>query len=385
MMKELFDNLMELCQTCDKMKFFYKDFTSPFGTKFRIFSYNFASYTDWCLDDALECRGIMFEIDENGPVRIASRPMEKFFNLNETPFTMNLDFSKVSLVTAKEDGSLISTFVDAGRLRVKSKGSIYSDQSDAALQWIYRSENDAFRERLLELAKDGYTANLEYVAPDNRIVLDYQEKALVLLNIRHNDTGEYVPYKELFKDGILRQYLVRGFDIDTSNPDFVNEIRKMEGIEGFIFEMEDGLKFKLKTEWYCALHHTKDSINNNERLFGSIVANASDDLKSMFAGDTYAFNKVEAFEKVYLTWLSQSLSTLVDLNNQLVGLDRKDFALKAQVALKEQPGLFSILMNAFQKGLDFDALPEQLGRVFMKNCKKHVPAEYSKEEIIFGE
>ncbi|WP_333997418.1 RNA ligase, partial [Pseudomonas aeruginosa] len=69
------------------MKFFYKDFTSPFGTQFRIFSYNFASYTDWCLDDALECRGIMFEIDENGPVRIASRPMEKFFNLNETPFT----------------------------------------------------------------------------------------------------------------------------------------------------------------------------------------------------------------------------------------------------------------------------------------------------------
>ncbi|MFT2622084.1 RNA ligase, partial [Escherichia coli] len=56
---------------------------------------------------------MMFELDvDDILVRIASRPMEKFFNLNETPFTMNLDLSKVKYMLAKEDGSLVSTYLD---------------------------------------------------------------------------------------------------------------------------------------------------------------------------------------------------------------------------------------------------------------------------------
>ena len=41
--------------------------------------------------------------------------------------------------------------------------------------------------RLKELAEDGFTANFEFVAPTNRIVLAYQEMKIILLNIRENE------------------------------------------------------------------------------------------------------------------------------------------------------------------------------------------------------
>ena len=381
-MKELFTNLMNLCANCEKGKFFFKDVQSPFGHTFRIFSYNYASYTDWLEPDAMECRGIMFEMEGETPVRIVARPMEKFFNLNETPFTMGLDYSKVELVMAKEDGSLISSYVENDRLGLKSKGSIYSSQCLEAMQILMASENDALHQRLLELAKDGYTCNFEYVSPTNRVVLAYQNKALVLLNVRHNDTGDYVPYPEIFKDGILRQYLVKAVEVDTSSDAFIKQIQDLEGIEGFIFVLEGGLKFKLKTKWYSALHHTKDSINNNERLFESVVAGASDDLRGMFATDEWAIQKIGIFERIHLDYLAMAIQTIESLRTKLVGKDRKDYAMTAQVELKANPGLFGIIMQAYDKGLEIETLVEKINSVFLKNIKGFIPKEYEIPRVI---
>ncbi len=77
---------------------------------------------------AQKFRGIMFEMDGDTPIRIASRPMEKFFNLNENPMTMGIDISDVEYIMDKADGSLVSSYVDDGYLYLKSKTSLYSDQ-----------------------------------------------------------------------------------------------------------------------------------------------------------------------------------------------------------------------------------------------------------------
>lgn len=380
-MKKLFDELMAVTAR-DKTKFFYKDFKSALDTDFRVFSYHLASYTDWLEPSALECRGIMFEMDGDTPVRIASRPMEKFFNLNECPFTIGLDLSTTVMVTAKEDGSLISSYIDKGRLGMKSKTSVYSQQAAEALQWISAPSNDAFKQRVTELANAGYTCNFEYVAPTNRIVLEYQDRNLILLNVRENETGDYVPYTELFKDGVLRPYLVRGYEFDTSNEDFVEQIRDQEGIEGFIFELKSGQKFKLKTKWYSALHHTKDSINNNQRLFEVIIAGGSDDIKAMFFGDDYAITKIEKFEDIYRNYLTEAMSEIETLYSSIAGKDRKDYAVTAQTVLKQKPGLFGIVMLAFGNGIDYDKIVERISSVFMKEHKSLVPSEYATNKIV---
>lgn len=376
-MIELYDNLMKLCAESEKGKFFYTDFVSPFETKFRIFSYNYASYSDWLLDDALECRGIMFEMDDNGPVRIAARPMEKFFNLDENPLTMDINMDEVALVMTKADGSLVSTYMDQTNIAFKSKGSIKSSQAAEALQVFKQEHRIAFRERVTEITEAGYTCNMEYVAPTNRIVLPYQERDLILLNVRHNETGEYIPYLDLFKDAALRPFLVEAYD-----PATIENVRDMKEIEGFVYELVDGRKFKVKTEWYCALHHTKDSVNNNQRLFEVVVAGGADDVIAMFTGDDYAREKVNAFTIAHLDYLSNTLGLLLDAQKQLAGKDRREFAIKGQELCKPYPGLFSVLMNTYQRPQETEQTIAQINNVFLKNHKLYIPVDYQADVIL---
>lgn len=375
-MKQLYENLMALCDAKDESKFYFTDDVSPSGKEYRIFSYNYASYSDWLLPDALECRGIMFEMMNDKPVRIAARPMEKFFNLNETPFTMNLDLSKAQYMLTKADGSLVSSFMDGMLLRFKSKSSIKSEQAHAATAILTMPQHEALLARLIDLSNEGFTANFEYVAPDNRIILPYQERELILLNIRDNDTGEYVDYDDIYADGVLRRYLVEAQPVPEG--DFVSDIRKMEGIEGFVFVMEDGLRFKLKTEWYCALHHTKDSITKNDRLFEVIVANAVDDLKGMFVDDPYSLNKINVFEQIYVNYLGAAFELCHETYAALRGKDRREFAIEAQTIVNkaQMPMLFSVIMQMYTGGCDNEKLLAGVNKMFLKNLKQFIPKEY---------
>lgn len=378
-MKKLFEELMALQKENDFSKFYFKDFESQFGTKLRVFTYHFASYSDWLLPGALESRGIMFELDkDNNPVRIVARPMEKFFNFEENPLTMDLDLNTIDFIMAKEDGSLISTYEENGVLFTKSKTSIYSSQAIESKQFLLNINNKDLYDRCLELAKAGFTCNFEYVSPQNRIVLDYPEKYMFLLNVRDNETGEYVDVNELQKDPILRRYLI---DVVYPNPEvdyneFVQEVRSIENIEGYIFQLQNGMKFKLKTEWYSALHRMKDTLNNNEMLFYVVVGSGSDDLKSLYS-DEASKNKIEAFEKVFLDYLRESSKYVFELKDQYSGYDRKTYAVEAQTKLKndDKLELFGVMMEMF-KGASKDETMENLNNVFLKNYKKYVPEEY---------
>lgn len=114
--------------------FFFKDVGLD-GVKYRIFNYRVASWSDFQEGRATECRGIMFDVSSE-PARLVCRPMAKFFNLGENPSTMDLDLGAVDSVEDKADGSLISTFTHRGELRLKSKGSLVSEQVVAATAWL---------------------------------------------------------------------------------------------------------------------------------------------------------------------------------------------------------------------------------------------------------
>ncbi len=377
-MNELYNDLIALVEKGSYTKFFYKDFVTPFGTNVRIFTYNYASYEDWLKPNALESRGIMFEMDGEEPVRIMSRPMQKFFNLNENPFTIDLDLSKILYGTTKEDGSLISTYEDNGTLRTKSKSSIFSTQAVESHQVLLDYNNKELYDRCLELAKDGFTCNFEYVAPNNRIVIEYSQKDLVLLNVRENNTGEYVSYEELRKDPVLRKYLVGRFVFNSENPEeTINDIIATEGIEGYVFVMEDDTVFKLKTDWYKSLHAVKDTLNNNEALFMTVVGGASDDLKTMF-NDEASITKIDAFERVFFKYLTDSLLELNKFYAEFRGKDRKTFAINSQERFKLMGRfeLFGISMQQFTGALDADDIVGAINEVFLKNSSKYVPSEY---------
>lgn len=382
-MIELYNNLMKICSEAEASKFFFKDVFTP-ESKYRIFSYHYASYSDWLAPDAIECRGIMFEMKESDsglvPVRIACRPMEKFFNLNENPLTTDLDLSKIKYATDKLDGSLISSYMDGETLKLKSKTSLVSDQAFNAMVFITNSESYALYEAIKEYTAKGFTFNFEYVSPNNRIVLQYDAQDLIILNARDNNTGEYVPYENLQAIPALRNHLVKRYEIQ--NPEeWVKETKNAEGIEGYVAILESGQRFKLKTEWYCLLHYTKDSVNSNERLYQAIVGGAADDLRAMFAGDNYAVCKISAFESEYISYLSGALLIVQGYYTEMRGHDRKDYAIKGQEMTNKlnKPELFGTMMMMYAGTMSTEDMVKGIEKAFLKVWTKYVPTLYSKE------
>ena len=234
--REIYDNLLRYTQTGES--FYFVDQVWE-GVTYRIFAYRLASYTDFMQPDALEGRGIMFELDASGqPVRLACRPMHKFFNLNENPSTMNLDLSRnnIEIVMDKADGSLISTWTDHnGKLQLKSKTSLFSDQVQMAWKALKAEPPCSFttpEDETIDITLLGWlnhiastglvTVNLEYVGPDNRIVLGYEKAQLRVLNTRELATGEYEWSMHYWDQHPLFPYAAGskpvGFDLDTVKP-----------------------------------------------------------------------------------------------------------------------------------------------------------------------
>ena len=353
--KLLFDNLMTLCSD-DNNTFFFVDTTSSMQSKFRIFSYYIASYSEWLKPDALECRGIMFELDDNNnPIRIAARPPKKFFNLFENPFTENIKDDQVGLAFKKEDGSLISSFIDKGEVFLKSKGSLFSQQVLDAQKWLYDERRKPLLECLKWYAENDITINMEWVSPDNRVVLTYDEPRLIILNARNNITGEYIDLEDLVKDQTINQYMVDNHPFETIN-ELIEEVQELKDQEGYVVYNSKGAEpvFKIKCPWYVHLHSVKSSVSSDKNLWEAVAEGVSDDIKALFETDKASLDRIAKFESIYKKQFSFVYKTAIDIYNKLRGNSRKDYAIESQSILNEigYPQLFNIVMRLYLNGPD---------------------------------
>ncbi|MGL6229367.1 MAG: T4 RnlA family RNA ligase [Culicoidibacterales bacterium] len=380
---DLFNNLMELCIDQRKEKFYFVDAKTQ-HMNVRTFGYHFASYEDWLRPDALEARGIMFEIDEAGrPVQILSRPMAKFFNYNENPLAMDFDLTQVDYFMTKEDGSLISSYMDNGIVKLKSKMSLTSVQAQSATNHLYKVPQADLLKLIEYFESLGYTVNMEWVSPDNRIVLDYEFNDLRILNIRHRDTGVYVDVHELLKNDTYRKYSTFLFT-HPEYSDFIADTKAMLGIEGYVVKMKDGRFFKIKTDWYCALHHTKDSINSNKRLLQAIANNTSDDLRGMFHDDKKALEKIAIFEQHFFNFVRVCNDAIITNVKSLAGVSRKDYAIGMQKAFPNHMGFcFSIAMKLYGKPIDaIDTIIDSIVEYIIKKPEQFLPPGFSAEKDV---
>lgn len=338
---EIYNNLLKYTKEGDV--FYAADQTFK-DRKYRIFSYRLGAYTPFMQPDALEGRGIMFELDDNDqPVRLAARTMHKFFNLNENPSTMTLNLAEdnIELIMDKCDGSLISTYADhEGQLQLKSKTSLSSDQ--VRMAWNVVNADPALKEILTEIARHGYaTVNMEYLGPDNRIVIGYEKPHLRVLNTRAIESGEYDIAMHYWDQHPLFDWAAGsmsvGFDLKT--------LDDATGIEGVVVVLRSGEWFKHKTPWYAALHKTKDSINSKRKLFECVVTEASDDLKAMFYDDAVAMKLINEMEALIIPKFDRFIRIVEDFYNANKTLDRKSYAIKGQQDLIRE--LFGLVMTKY--------------------------------------
>ena len=366
MSKQLYESLMALIDETNPSGFYFVDQTNEVGSKVRMFGYYVVSYSDWLKENALEARGITFNIDDEENPVLLCRPMKKYFNLNENPFTLNLNMSKLALLMDKADGSLVSFYSDKNILLCKTKMNCHSEQAIAAKSLILNVNYADLYERVKELTQKGYTVNFEYVGPDNRIVLFYPEQKLILLNIRDNETGEYVPYHEIYADGVLRKYLVPSVDLKTVNArSFVRDTLRLTNMEGYVGILQDGTWFKLKTRWYSTLHKTKEDLMTREKTLVAITNGVYDDLYSLVSSDSEKAYLDKAL-KIFTGFLDESIKKLNLLYSQNRGLERKEFAINGQNELRDQMYLFHVYMKMFD-GLEMDKLVDVLTQTFIKH------------------
>lgn len=377
--KKLYKDLMALTESPGK--FFCVDHINSFGERLRVFSYHVAQYTDWLQPGALESRGIMFQIDDAGEmIRLVSRPMEKFFNDKENPMTMNVDYQTATSVMDKVDGSLISTYItgtgDDQTFALKSKTSISSDQAIAAMRYIKLRENRVLFSFLEDCSFMGITVNLEYTAPNNRIVLEYKEPKLTILNLRDNESGDYVDFDTIPGHILnsLQEWLVDEYDVDVAfEDDFVESIKAMTGIEGVIVRTPDQ-QVKIKTTWYVNLHRQKDSISNPKRLVETVLHNHHDDLYSLFCHDPGTIDRIRDFELHIVNRLQYDIEAITKLSALNRHNSRKDYAINGKNILA--PHLFSVYMQMYEgKG----EIYKLLVAVYLRRPELLVPEKYLRE------
>lgn len=383
---KIYNELMVLCATGDDT-FYFQDFeaNTEMNTVYRIFNYRMASYSDFLLPSALRCRGIMFEVcmTEDIPVRVASRPQDKFFNYRENPFTIYDDVEEllwsVNGQFEKADGSLISSYLDIDMYsaKLKSKGSIKSDQCNAAMEWLEDFTHEEFgcqRQGLYDdialLTQSGFTVNMEWCSPVHRIVLPYEVAHLKILNVRNNVTGEYLDcdrdirsvYQFLSAHWVVESshlsesYTVMAGDFD----DAFTAIKSDTGLEGYVIRLDPAKVpegkaqyFKVKTDWYCSLHHSKDSVTNPRRLFECVMDEATDDLRQLFTGDKpeetdhMALDLIDAAEIKYGAIYNHMIAETTEFYETNKHLERKEYAIKGQATVESKLGSFGLVMTMY--------------------------------------
>lgn len=348
---KLFSNLNELVKTSEA--FFVTKAVNPITeTVFWMFNYRLPSYSDFQLPSAIEARGIMFEMNGDTPVSLASFPMFKFFNLHENPSVMDLDFDTINRVEVKADGSLISTYVDNGGVYLKTKGSLTSQQAVSSYEWIQHASQADLWASVQHLTLNGYTVNMEWTSPRNRIVLSYQEEQLFILNVRNNQTGViYSSAEDLqrvceFNVSHLHNWWIDSVDItNMDKKQFISSIESMQGIEGFIVKFDNGKWVKVKTTQYRNLHKTKDSINNDKDLYVCIVNETADELRSLFYDDEYALKRITVAEEHVSKHYNHMIHTVETFFEENKHLSRKDYAVKGQAELDKH--LFVLAMEKY--------------------------------------
>jgi len=178
-------------------------------------------------------RGLILN-SENGSV--VARPFDKFFNWGERDRTTDAQLREV---TEKLDGSLGIGFFHNGTWKVATRGSFTSEQALWATKQLSWHNLGDF--------PIGYTPLWEIVYPDNRIVVDYGDmQELILLAVRHIESGAYLPYGELEEVAVRHDFLLpKIYQLNTN--DCLSLAQNLDASkEGWVLYFADGQRFKIK-------------------------------------------------------------------------------------------------------------------------------------------
>lgn len=300
-----------------------------------------------------ECRGLIFDTEGN----IMSRPYHKFFNVNEKEETQAylLDLTRAHTVMDKLDGSMIRPVRMHGMVRLATKMGV----TDIAIDAEQLLDVDQYN-WLEDMMVDGFTPIFEYIAPTNKIVVEYAEAKLILTGVRETVSGEYrslrqwdAPFEIVRVDSSIH-------DLDA----FIRFKNDETGREGDIIRFADGHMLKVKNSWYVQIHKTKDIVRVDRNIVELVLNETVDDTRAMLdPSDLARVDQVEAAFWEAFENAAGRLEGLEMLARTIYGADKK------RVALEMVPNLINKADGGFIfKLIDGHAIRDLL----LDHCKKNI-------------
>ncbi len=318
----------------------------------------FPEETEDTLSLLRECRGIKFDLHG----KIIARPFHKFFNYNERQETSNIDFSKPHYVWEKYDGSMIYPIDIDDEIYLCTKAGV-TDISRKCMEWVKEQQDIPYLQFMKKCVSYGYTPIFEWIAPDNRIVLPYQQSNLVLLAIRNIVSGEYFDYSKMIQISgnipIVESY--SSFNIDR-----IEELRQRQNTEGVVIyfpnELAGGKYLKIKSDWYCLLHKSKEETRHEKNVLRIIFEEKLDDLLPILGEEDK--QRILDYSSKVMRSLDTWGSYVKDLFEYCHSLEmsRKECGLY----LKETN---ADLQSVFWKVYDGGNVQEEITKFFLKNVK----------------
>lgn len=290
-----------------------------------------------------ECRGITFAPDGT----VASRTLHKFQNVGESEATQpdQIPWDNITRIMDKRDGSMI-TFVNVdGKIVAKTKKTFDSAEAKAATEFLYQDPKRV--EWVRHVLSRGATPTFEWTSPRFPIVLTYDKDELTLLQIRDNVNGIYIT--SLGEGGSWTTGcpfpIVENLIANFENPRDLLELAKTAtGIEGWIVQTDDGDMWKIKTKWYCELHHAV-TFTRWRDVAKAVVNDQSDDLKGAFAMTGRSIEPILRVERE----IHEAVQACKDLVEDIVLKARQDNLDAKGLALQLTRGtLFPLIMRAFR-------------------------------------
>ena len=302
-----------------------------------------------------ECRGLVFDAEGN----ILARRLHKFFNLGERESTKfdALPWHEPHFIMDKLDGSMITPMYVNGEVRWGTKMGL-TDVAGPVEEHINRfggaqTRNNKYFQFARSCRDLDVTPIFEWCSNKQRIVVDHPEDQLILLHVRLNRLGLYMPRSEVNEIGrIWGIPTVHVWDSKTYTPLFLIEmIKELEGEEGVVVQFKNGDMVKIKSDWYVRLHRVKDKISTERRTLECILAGEIDDLLPILQPDDVT--RVRALENAFHDAIKRSADQVLDVLSAEVGKTKKDFALGLAKTLP--PHITTTVFKFFDERFDSES------------------------------
>lgn len=269
--------------------------------------------------------------------------------------------------------------VGPSKIKFKTKKSFNTKEADLADVLASRADRYRWVKKLLE---DGFTPTFEVTSPRFPIVLKYEKDELTLLHVRENITGRYLTEQEIVAlespfpivKNVIDEFswVMAGEGVPTTREvrwDMLKHAAETrEGIEGWVIQFDDGEMVKLKTKWYCDLHHAV-TFTRWRDIARAICDDKADDLKGAFALTGRSIEPILKVEREIKMAIEEH-KAFVDA---VVLEARRDSCSPKDLALRMQGHeLFGMIMRVF-RGQD----PDWMGW-YVKN---HLESDWGLEVV----